>query len=74
MLGMYYLLVVYVEDEEKIAEEFQRLDRDHDGFISRADASSWPDLARSFDRFDADHDGRLSHVDFEAFENAVAAH
>jgi len=74
MVGMYYFLVVFLEDEEKITEEFQRLDRDHDGFISPEDAKSWPDLIRSFDRFDADHDGRLSRVDFEAFEQALPSH
>lgn len=71
MIGVYYFLAVYVEDEEKIAEEFQRLDRDCDGFISREDASSWPELVGSFDRFDTDHDGRLSWADFDAFEHAV---
>jgi len=71
MLGIYYFLAVYLEDEEEIAEDFQSLDTDHDGFISREDAKKIPDLVRIFDRFDTDHDGRLSHVDFEAFENAV---
>ena len=71
MVGVYYFLAVYLEDEEEIAEEFQRLDGDRDGFISREDAKDWPDLIRLFDRFDTDRDGRLSHVDFEAFENAV---
>jgi len=71
MLGFYYFLAVYLEDEEAIAEDFQRLDGDHDGYISRDDAKGWPDLLRFFDRFDKDHDGHLSHVDFEAFEKAA---
>ncbi|SPJ15709.1 exported hypothetical protein [Burkholderiales bacterium] len=71
MVGVYYFLAVYMEDEEEIAEEFQRLDRDHDGFVTREDAKDWPELIRLFDKFDTDRDGRLSHVDFEAFENAV---
>jgi len=70
-LGIYYFLAVYLEDEEEIAENFQSLDTDHDGFISREDAKKIPDLIRVFERFDTDHDGRLSHVDFEAYENAV---
>jgi len=73
MVGLYYFLAVYLEDEEEIAEDFQRLDTDHDGFISREDARSMPDLLRVFDRFDTDHDGRLSHVEFESFENTVFA-
>jgi len=71
MIGVYYFLVVYLEDEEKITEAFRRLDRDHDGFITREDASYWPELLRAFDRFDTDHDGRLSWTDFDAFEHAV---
>ena len=71
MLGFYYFLAVYLEDEEEIAEDFQSLDTDHDGFIGREDAKKMPDLIRVFDRFDTDHDGRLSHADFEAYENAV---
>ncbi len=71
MLGIYYFLAVYLEEEEEIAEDFQSLDTDHDGFIGREDAKKMPDLVRVFDRFDTDHDGRLSHADFEAYENAV---
>ena len=71
MLGIYYFLAVYLEEEEEIAEDFQSLDTDHDGFIGREDAKKMPDLIRVFDRFDTDHDGRLSHVDFEAYENSV---
>jgi hypothetical protein len=73
MAGLYYFLAVYLLDEEEISEEFQSLDHDHDGFISREDTANWPDLSRSFDKFDSDHDGRLSRIDFAAFENAVPA-
>src|SRR5208283_1776427 len=52
MLGIYYFLAVYLEDEEEIAEEFQRLDLDRDGFISREDTNTWPNLRRLFDKFD----------------------
>jgi len=74
MLGFYYFLVVYLEDEESINEEFLRLDGDHDGYISRENASGWPELARSFDTFDRDHDGRLTRLEFENFERALPAH
>ena len=71
MLGFYYFLAVYLEEKEEVAEDFQSLDSDHDGFISREDAKNMPDLIRVFDKFDTDHDGRLSQMDFEAFENTV---
>jgi hypothetical protein len=73
MLAMYYFAGVYFEDEEKITEEFQRLDADHDGFISREDAKVLPELSRDFDKYDRDHDGRLCHSDFELFEKAQPA-
>ncbi len=74
MLAMYYFAGVYLEDEEEITEEFLRLDRDNDGFISREDAKNWPELSREFDKFDRNHDGRLSHNDFELCEKARPAH
>src|ERR1700687_2518107 len=46
MLGLYYFFAVYLLHEEDIAEEFMRLDTDHDGFISREDAKNWPELSR----------------------------
>jgi Ca2+-binding EF-hand superfamily protein len=60
-------------DEEEITDEFQQLDGDHDGFISREDVKNRPDLSRVFDKFDTDHDGRLSRYDFIAFEKAPPA-
>ena len=73
-LGLFYFVGVYLVDKEEITEEFQALDGDHDGFISREDAKNWPELSREFDKFDRDHDGRLSHNDFELFEKARPAH
>jgi hypothetical protein len=70
MLGLYYSTVYYVDDED-VAEAFQKLDRDHDGFITLEDTKTWPDLRIAFAKFDADHDGRLSRLDFDAFEHAV---
>ena len=71
MLGIYYILAVYLETEDVIAVEFQHLDTDHDGFITREDAKNWPELLRAFSKFDKDDDGRLSHNDFEEFEKIV---
>jgi len=72
MLGFYYFLFVYVEDEEEIAEDFERLDRDHDGYVTRDDASRWQRLAKAFDKYDADHDGKLSRVEFQEFEHSLS--
>jgi hypothetical protein len=72
MLGVYYFLAVYLEDEEEITMAFHTLDRDNDGFIGREEAKSWPALSKAFERFDADRDGRLSRVEFEAFEHSTA--
>jgi Ca2+-binding EF-hand superfamily protein len=74
MLGFYYFLAVFVEDEEEIEEDFEHFDRDHDGYISRDDAGSWKPLVISFDKYDADHDGRLSRLEFQTFEHALPRH
>src|ERR1700687_4166728 len=68
MVGLYYFFAVYLLHEEDTAEEFMRLDTDHDGFISREDAKNWPELSRVFDKLDRDHDGRLCHDEFKSFE------
>jgi len=64
LLGMFYWLF-YIEDEEEITEEFMELDTDHDGYITREEASKWKYLADAFDKFDANHDGKLSRQEFE---------
>jgi hypothetical protein len=72
MVGTYYFLAVYVWEEDEIYADFVRLDADHDGYISRADATSWKRLAREFDKFDLDRDGKLSRIEFEEFEHSLA--
>ena len=49
---------------------FERLDLDHDGFISRQEAQADPHLARHFDAIDTDHDGRLSHQEMKSYRIA----
>jgi hypothetical protein len=73
MLGFYYLLAVFFIDEEEIEEDFECLDRDHDGFVTPDDASRWQRLAKVFEKFDVDHDGKLSRVEFEEFEHSLPA-
>jgi hypothetical protein len=74
MLGVYYFLAVYVREERTAGIEFERMDRDRDGFISLRDAGRWADLRRLFDQFDSDHDGRMSRADFEAFQSSLFSH
>ena len=70
MVGVYYFLAVYLEDEDEIELDFQRMDTDHDGYLRRADIGNATRLATEFEHFDGDHDGKLSRVDFENFQHA----
>ncbi len=40
--------------------DFAKLDRNHDGFLSRPEAKADPRVARFFGKADMNHDGRLS--------------
>lgn len=74
MLGLYYFLAIYIKEEREVAAQFERMDRDRDGFISLEDAGSWADLRDHFPRFDADRDGRMSRADFNRFERYLFSH
>ena len=63
-LGVFYWLF-FIREEEEITEEFMDLDTDHDGYITRKEASKWKYLARVFDKFDTNHDGKLSRQEYE---------
>lgn len=43
---------------------FERLDVDHDGYVSRIEAAKDKDFAKGFDEADENHDGRLSPEEF----------
>lgn len=43
---------------------FERLDRDHDGYVDRAEALALPELDRVFNEADRRSDGRLDKVEF----------
>ena len=45
---------------------FAELDRDKNGYISKAEAAADPVLAKDFDRFDRNHDGRLNRAEYLA--------
>jgi len=50
--------------------KMELLDKDNDGFVSRAEASGVPTLIKVFDRFDRNRDGKLDRVELEAAEQA----
>ena len=46
------------------APTFERLDRNHDGYVDRAEALALPELDRVFNEADRRPDGRLDKVEF----------
>ena len=46
------------------APTFERLDRNHDGYVDRAEALALPELDRVFNEADRRSDGRLDKVEF----------
>jgi EF hand len=50
---------------------FNFMDGDHDGKISREEASGFKGVAKYFDRADTDHDNFLSRKEFDAAMNHV---
>jgi hypothetical protein len=53
-----------------IKYEMEMLDKDRDGFVSRAEASGVPMLINVFDKFDRNRDNKLDPVELEAAEQA----
>jgi Ca2+-binding EF-hand superfamily protein len=52
----------------KMKDRFDEADTDHDGFISRDEASkSMPRIAPHFDDADTNHDGKLSQDEIAAY-------
>lgn len=46
--------------------DFESLDRNGDGFLSRVEISAAPEIARRFSQFDTDKDRRLSKAEYAA--------
>ncbi len=46
--------------------EFARLDKNHDGYISKAEAMADPKLSKDFKSFDLNNDGKLNRAEYLA--------
>ncbi|HSQ03794.1 MAG TPA: hypothetical protein VLN59_07155, partial [Burkholderiales bacterium] len=45
---------------------FDKLDKNHDGYISRDEARADPQVSRDWSKMDTDHDNKLSRSEFDA--------
>ena len=45
---------------------FAELDKNNNGYISKAEAAADPALAKDFDKFDLNHDRKLSRAEYRA--------
>lgn len=57
-------------ERAKREAEFNQLDRDGDGYLSKAELSAKKDLAPGPDALDRDNDGRVSRTEFAAVETS----
>ena len=53
--------------EKKARRDFDLLDANGDGFLSRSEVVLFPPLSKAFDEADANHDGRVSFEEARAF-------
>jgi len=45
---------------------FAKLDKNKDGYISKAEAKAEPELAKNFDKWDLNHDGKINRAEYLA--------
>jgi Ca2+-binding EF-hand superfamily protein len=58
-------IIAVAADESKA---FKELDTDHDGYISRAEGTSRPDVREHWNTIDVNKDGKLSPKEFSDYE------
>jgi Ca2+-binding EF-hand superfamily protein len=51
--------------------QFQQLDGDKDGFVTRADAARVPGVSERFAKFDSNRDGKLDRSEFAALVSSM---
>lgn len=52
--------------------QFSKLDRNHDGYISKKEAKANPKLYKEWKQADANRDGKLDQAEFAQFETGGA--
>ena len=55
----------------QLRQAFNFMDADHDGKVSREEASGFRGVAKNFDRADTNHDESLSREEFDKAMNYV---
>lgn len=49
---------------DKASPQFQKLDTNSDGYLTKEEVSSAPDIKKRFKEIDGDHDGKISAYEF----------
>jgi hypothetical protein len=57
-----------MEGSARSGASFSGLDKDHNGYLTKADVQSRPELARDWDQVDTNRDQRIDRAEFSAFE------
>jgi hypothetical protein len=52
--------------KQEIVAQFDTLDADHNGALSKSEASKMPGMQETFERADANKDGKLDIAEFES--------
>ncbi len=65
LLGATFLQTAHANANE---DAFKKLDKDNNGFITKAEADASPNLAEAFDDGDENSDNKLDLAEFSALE------
>jgi hypothetical protein len=56
---------------EDLLKDFRGVDSDKDGYLTKSELSSNPDLAEAFDKADKDGDGKLDPAEYQVLQAEV---